>query len=103
MAEKKGNRKLWFWIIFAVIAVVLAYVITVMYYFVFSPNNIRAKMIVWPFFTEANIAEMYSQASAEIQFSYVDPEDYVTVTEKTVGVDIAEDGFFVVPYISENA
>ncbi len=103
MEEKKSKRKLVFWIIFAVIAVVLAYSITALYFFVFSPNNIRAKMIVWPFFSEANVAEMYEQASAEIQFTYVDPVDYVTVTEKTVGVNIAEDGFFVVPYISEFA
>ncbi len=103
MEETKSKRKLIFWIVFAVIAVVLAYVITVLYFFVFSPNNIRAKMIVWPFFSEANVADMYEQASAEIQFTYVDPNDYVTVTEKTVGVNVAEDGFFVVPYISEFA
>lgn len=97
MEEKKSNFKVLWIILFTVIAVILCYLFTVVYFYFISPYNISIKLGFWPFSSDVAVGDMYSEATVEINFK-VQNENFVEEEKKVVGVNIRQDGFVVAPY-----
>ena len=97
MGEKKGNSKLLWYIVFALLTVVMCYFFVVIYFHYISPYSISNKLTFWPFTTQSQMEEMYKDAVVEINFS-VENEDFETEDKTVLGVTIRKDGFVVAPF-----
>lgn len=98
MEEKKTNKKLIWTILFAVVSVAVCYLFIVAYFYYISPNNIAAKLTVWPFANEENTSKMYKEAVVDIRFSTYNQDTFEKDTVNVTGVNIREDGFVLAPY-----
>lgn len=97
-AEKKNNNsKVVWYVLFAVVAVILGYMFTVVYFFYISPYNISTKTAIWPFLSNQQVGEFYLDATVEINFS-VENENFEIEDKSVVGVNVREDGFIIAPY-----
>lgn len=97
MEEKKNNSKIIWIILFTVIAVILCYLFTVVYFYFISPYNISLKLSFWPFSSDVAVGDMYSEATVEINFK-IQNENFDEEEKSVVGVNIRQDGFVVAPY-----
>jgi len=96
---EKSNKKLIWYILFAVITVVLCYMFIVVYFHHISPYNISMKIAVWPFMSDESVGEIYQDAIVEINFEVDDSYTFEENVPKTVvGVNVHKDGFIVAPY-----
>ena len=77
MKDIKSNSKLLWYIVFALLTVVMCYFFVVIYFYYISPYSVANRMTFWPFATEKQVAEMYSDTVVEINFS-VENEDFET-------------------------
>lgn len=97
MEDKKSNVKLVWYILFAVITVILCYLFTVVYFYFIAPNNISLKLGLWPFVPDQTIGEMYLDATVEINFKVKDDVSFEEVEKSVVGVNVRSDGFIIAP------
>lgn len=95
--EKKGNSKLVWYILFAVVTVILCYLFTVVYFYFISPYNISLKLGFWPFLSDAKIGDMYADATVEINF-VVKNEEFQQEEKNVLGVNVRKDGYVIAPY-----
>lgn len=100
MAER-GNKKLVWYILFALIAVVFCYLFIVVFFYYVSPYDISLKITFWPFSSSKQIGNLYSDAIVDVRVDYLeegsfDPDDikHADIT----GVNVRKDGVIVVPY-----
>ncbi|MBE7075669.1 MAG: hypothetical protein E7375_01185 [Clostridiales bacterium] len=96
--DKKSSKKLVWYILFAIITVVMCYLLVVVYFHIVSPNNITTKLAIWPFNSTQKIGEMYLDAVVEIDFTIEDDETLESEEKKVVGVNIRQDGYIIAPY-----
>ncbi len=94
--EKKGNLKILWIVLFAVVAVIFCYLFVVLYFFYISPNNISVKLTLWPFLSDTTIGELYLDAMVDIQ--YTKEVDFEPETVNVVGVNVRSDGYIVTSY-----
>ena len=94
--EKQSNKKVFWYILFAVITVVLCYLFLVVYLYFISPYNISLKLTFWPFQTTGSMGNLYMDSVVEIKFQA--NEDLDVVEKSVVGVNVREDGFIVAEY-----
>lgn len=97
MKDRKSNSKLLWYIVFALLTVVMCYFFVVIYFYYISPYSVANRMTFWPFATEKQVAEMYSDTVVEINFS-VENEDFETEERSVLGVAVSKDGFVVAPF-----
>ncbi len=97
MGEKKGNSKLLWYIVFALLTVVMCYFFVVIYFHYISPYSISNKLTFWPFTTQQQMEKMYEDAVVEISFT-VENEDFETEEMSVLGVAISKNGFVVAPF-----
>lgn len=98
MEEKKSNSKIIWTVLFTLVSVVLCYLFIVVYFYFISPNNISAKLTVWPFTGETNVAKIYKDAVVDIKFNVFDDDLFENVEKTAVGVNVRQDGFIITPY-----
>ncbi len=97
-SKKNSNKKI-FWIVFyAVLAVLLCYMFVVIYFYYISPNNIALKLKIWPFQSDSAIGEMYSDATVQIDFQMTDPQTEESTQQTLVGVNVRSNGVIVTLY-----
>lgn len=94
--EKKGNSKLVWYVLFVFMTVILCYLFTVVYFYFISPYNISLKLAFWPFNSEEQVADMYCEATVEIEFD-VTNEEFVEEKKTVLGVNVRQDGYVVAP------
>ncbi|MBR1890172.1 MAG: hypothetical protein IJ817_00620 [Clostridia bacterium] len=96
---KSSNKKLIWYVLFAIVTVVCCYLFVVIYFFYISPYNISLRLTFWPFSTEQQIGEMYSEALVKVSYTYkADEFDDEGEEISTIGVTISKDGFILFPY-----
>ncbi|MGN1200960.1 MAG: hypothetical protein ACI4R8_01665 [Candidatus Caccovivens sp.] len=95
--ENKSNSKLVWYILFAVVTVVLCYLFAVVYFYFISPYNIALKIGFWPFVSDTQIADMYADATVEIEFK-VQNSEFQDEEKKVLGVNVRKDGYIIAPY-----
>ena len=89
MEKFKKSNKIFLWgTILAITSLLLCYVFVVLYFFYISPNNISIKFSLWPFLDDKTIAQMYLDATVDIE---------VSGEESFVGVNVKENGVIVAP------
>lgn len=93
---EKGNTKVVWYILFAVITVVLCYLFVVVYFYYISPANISLKIAFWPFASEERKGELCADAVAEINFNFQN-DDFEEETKTVLGVNVSKDGFLIAP------
>ncbi len=98
--ENKGNKKLIWYILFAIITIIMCYLFCVVYFLFISPYNISLKTKIWPFMTDSQIGEMYNDAVVDIKFQVLDEEYFGYVDVSVAGVNVRKDGYIVAPYSS---
>lgn len=96
MAEKKGNSKIIWIILFAIITVLLCYLFTVVYFYFISPYNISAKRGLWPFGSDQTVGEMYMDSVVHINYKTVD-DNFENVDVNVIGVNVRVDGYVLAP------
>lgn len=97
--EKKGNSKVIWYILFALITVAMCYLFTVVFFFYISPYNISLKTTLWPFMSDAQIGELYQDAIVDIKFEVEDQENFDQLVEvSTKGVNVRKDGYIVAQF-----
>lgn len=96
MAEKKGNSKIVWIILFAIVTVLLCYLFTVVYFFFISPYNISLKLGFWPFASEQSIGDMYMDAVVQINYKATD-DHFEEVYANVTGVNVRIDGYILAP------
>ena len=96
MAEKKGNSKIVWIILFSIITVILCYLFVVVYFYFISPYNISLKIGFWPFVSDEAIGEMYADATVQINYEATD-ENFEQVSVSVVGVNVKKDGYILAP------
>lgn len=97
MGEKKGNSRIVWVILFAIVTVILCYLFTVVYFYFISPYNIAVRIGVWPFVSDSSIGEMYSDATVQINYEAVD-ENFEKIDVSVAGVNVRKDGYIIAPY-----
>jgi len=95
MSGKSNTKVLWY-ILFAMVTVILCYMFIVVYFYYISPYNISLKTELWPFNSTHSLGEIYEDAMVEISFEVEDELDYVE--NYVIGVNLRKDGFIVAPY-----
>ena len=90
---KKNNKKVIWWSLIAIVAVILSYMFVVMYFSLINPYDISLRITLWPLYSQSALADIYKDATAEISFN-VDGSTEETV--KFVGVNVRKDGYFLV-------
>lgn len=96
MGEKKGSSKIIWFILLAIVTVVLCYLFTVVYFFFISPYNIALKIGFWPFLNEKDIGGFYLDATMQINFKAID-ENFENVEVSIAGVNVRKDGYVLAP------
>lgn len=96
--DKKGNTKLIWYILFAFITIIMCYLFSVVYFFFISPYNVSLKTNIWPFLSDEQIGNFYSDAIVDINFNVEDDEYFGEVEVSTVGVNVRQDGYIIARY-----
>ena len=96
--KKNSNSKVIWYVLFAIVTVILCYLFIVVYFYYISPNNISAKLIVWPFSSNQQIGQMYLDATVEIDFKVTNEATFEEEEKQVVGINVREDGYVVAPY-----
>ncbi len=96
MGEKKKSSKIIWFVLLAIVTVVLCYLFTVVYFFFISPYNIALKIGFWPFLNEKDVGKMYLDATTQINFKTMD-ENFDNVEVSIVGVNVSKDGYILAP------
>ena len=96
--KKNSNAKVIWYVLFAIVTVILCYLFIVVYFYYISPNNISAKLIVWPFSSNQQIGQMYLDATVEIDFTVTNEVTFEEEEKQVVGINVREDGYVVAPY-----
>lgn len=95
--KKKNSRIIWY-IVYAILAVVLCYMFVVVYFFYISPYNISLKLTLWPFQSDESIGKMYLDATVNMDFTIKDNQTKEEISVSTVGVNVREDGVIIALY-----
>ena len=93
--ENKGNKKLIWYILFAIITIIMCYLFCVVYFLFISPYNVSIKTKIWPFLTNAQIGAMYNDAIVDIKFEIFDEEYFGNVKVSVSGVNLRQDGYVI--------
>lgn len=93
--EKKGNTKLIWYILFALITIIMCYLFCVVYFFYISPNNISVKTKIWPFLTNSQLGQLYNEAVVDISYKVEDEEYFGCVEVSVSGVNVRKDGYII--------
>lgn len=93
--EKKGNTKIIWYILFAFITIIMCYLFSVVFFFFISPYDISLKTNLWPFLSDAQIGEFYSEAIVDIKFTAQNDEYFGEVEVSAVGVNVRKDGYIL--------
>ena len=93
----KSNKKLVWYILFAFVTVIFCYLFVVVYFCYISPYNISARIALWPFVSEQQIGEMYSEATVKVTFSYVN-DDFEPDEVSVNGVNVDKEGYILFPF-----
>lgn len=95
---KHSNLKVIWYVLFAIITVILVYLFVVVYFFYISPYNISVKTAIWPFLSDQTVGEMYLDATVEINFTVANEVTFEDEEKKVVGVNVRQDGYIIAPY-----
>ena len=96
--EKHSNLKVIWYVLFAIITVILVYLFVVVYFFYISPYNISVKTAIWPFLSDQAIGEMYLDSTVEINFKVANEVTFEDEEKSVVGVNVRQDGYIIAPY-----
>lgn len=96
--EKKSNAKVFWYILFAFVTILLCYMSVVVYFFYISPYNVSMKVSIWPFLSSSSVSDMYLDATVEINFQVLDDITLEAENKSVVGVNVRKDGYIVAPY-----
>ncbi len=96
MADQSKNSRVVWYILFAVITIVMCYLFVVVFFFFISPENISAKLTVWPFSNQQQIANMYHEAMVKVEFSEFDEENLTSSQKTVIGVNVRKDGYVLI-------
>lgn len=96
--KKHSNLKVVWYVLFAIITVILVYLFIVVYFFYISPYNISVKTSIWPFLSDQTVGEMYLDATVEINFTVADEVTFEDEEKSVVGVNVRQDGYVIAPY-----
>lgn len=95
---KHSNLKVIWYVLFAIITVILVYLFVVVYFFYISPYNISVKTAIWPFLSDQTIGEMYLDSTVEINFTVANDVTFEDEEKSVVGVNVRQDGYVIAPY-----
>ena len=74
MGEKNSTKKLVWYVLFALVTVVCCYLFVVVFFYFIYPYNISLKLAFWPFVSEEQVGQMYSEATVKVTFKYQNDE-----------------------------
>ena len=96
--DRKGNTKIIWYILFAFITIIMCYLFSVVFFFFISPYNVAIKTRIWPFLSNEQIGNLYSDAVVDINFNVEDEEFFGEISVSTIGVNVRKDGYIVSRY-----
>lgn len=97
MSEKNSTKKLVWYVLFALVTVVCCYLFVVVFFYFIYPYNISLKLAFWPFVSEEQVGQMYSEATVKVTFKYQNDE-FEDEEISVVGVNIDKDGYILFPF-----
>ena len=97
MGEKNSTKKLVWYVLFALVTVVCCYLFVVVFFYFIYPYNISLKLAFWPFVSEEQVGQMYSEATVKVTFKYQNDE-FEDEEISVVGVNIDKDGYILFPF-----
>ncbi len=93
--KAKKQNSLVVWIIVAIVfAIVFCYGFSVLYFYQISPNDVSAKLSVWPFLSDNDIGNMYLDTMVEISVKNEEDVEQASV----LGVNVREDGYVIAEF-----
>lgn len=95
----RGNKKLLWYILFALIAVVFCYLFIVVFFYYVSPYNISLKLTLWPFSSSKQVGKLYDDAIVNVHVTYYEEGTFDELQHADItGVNVRKEGVIVVPY-----